>query len=91
MAKSTRDSAFAFPAEVARFLEVRAEDVQRMIEFDGLPETRVPKRTRTVSRIYLPDFHAWLVGRSKNSARLLSYADFLVEFDRRGRLSHAAA
>jgi hypothetical protein len=73
--------AFAFPAEVARFLEIEPADVDRLIEYDELPVSSIPKVRRTVRRIYLPDFHAWLVQRSSGQVRsLMSYEEFLRVF-----------
>ena len=80
MARSRTVSAFAFPAEVARFLEVDGEDVRRMIELDGLPATKLPKAKRVVHRIYLPDLHDWLVRRSDGSPRLANYQEFVEKF-----------
>jgi len=88
MACSVRSSPYAFPVEVARFLAVEPRDVKAMIELDGLPTTKIPKKTRKVDRIYLPDFHAWLVNRSKNAAdRLRDYKAWLAEFDAIARIS----
>jgi hypothetical protein len=86
MASSVRSSAYAFVAEVARYLAVEPGDVKRMIRLDSLPETRIPKQTRTVARIYLPDFHAWLLSRSSGETRQLAdYPAWLAEFNRIAR------
>lgn len=74
MARSRDKSAFAFPAEVARYLEVEPEDVKRMIKLDALPVSKIPAKTRAVQRIPLRDFHRWLIGRSSGDTSLL--ADF---------------
>jgi hypothetical protein len=87
MASSVRSSAYAFVAEVARYLAVDPKDVKRMIELDALPASRIPKKKRTVERIYLPDFHQWILGRSSGqNDRLRDYPAFLAEFDRVARL-----
>lgn len=76
-------SSYVFVAEVARFLRVEDRVVRRWIRMDGLPETRVPTRTKTVPRIYLPDLHGWLVARTGcPGEKLMSYEDFLLEFER---------
>lgn len=74
MARSRDKSAFAFPAEVARYLEVEPDDVKRMIKLDALPVSKLPMKTRTVQRIPLRDFHRWLIGRSAGDTSHL--ADF---------------
>lgn len=84
--RTVRSSSYAFPAEVARYLACEPEDVKRMIRHDRLPVTRIPKRTRNVIRIYLPDLHAWLLGRSGGAMeRLADYRAFLTEFERSAR------
>lgn len=86
MACSVRKSPNAFVAEVARFLAIEPADVQRHIDCDGLPAIEIPKRTRMVTRIYLPSFHAWLVKRARNAdATLRSYETFLKHFDETAR------
>jgi len=84
MASSIRSSPNAFVAEVARYLAVEPEDVQRMIRSDKLPHLKIPKATRVVHRIPLRDLHAWLRLRSGGTA-LESYAEFLTDFDQGAR------
>jgi hypothetical protein len=82
-----KKSAFAFPAEVARFLEVEPDDVDRMIRMDDLPASKIPKARRNVTRIYLPDFHAWLLNRSSGDVlKLRDYTDFIARFDEVARV-----
>lgn len=82
MARTVRSSPNAFVAEVARYLAVDPDDVQRMIDLAKLPAIKIPKRTRTVKRIPLRDFHAWLLKRTVNPSPLLAnYDTFLADFD----------
>ncbi len=87
---TVRSSPYAFPHEVARYLAIEAADVKRLVKLDGMPATAIPKATRTVLRIYLPDFHAWLVRRSKNPGSLAIYPEFLAEFERTARVTASA-
>lgn len=74
-------SSYAFVAEVARFLRVQPRDVRTWLRTDGLPETRVPTRTKTVPRIYLPDLYRWLLDRTPNPGpEMRNYERFLEEF-----------
>lgn len=94
MARSPVNNLFAFPAEVARFLCVEPEDVKRMMEMDGMPVTRIPKKKRSVARIPLRDLHGWLRDRSaqetasKSAAKpLANYETFLADFNAVARAS----
>jgi hypothetical protein len=81
MARSSNHSVYAFPVEVAAFLEVSPTDVRRMIDLDELPATRIPKAKRVALRIYLPDLHAWLLNRSVGRRdSLRDYPEFLQHF-----------
>ena len=83
MARSPRHGSIAFVAEVARFLCVEPEDVRRMIQLDKLPAVRIPVKTKTVDRIPLRDFQAWLARRSVNpTPQLMNFETFLEDFDR---------
>ena len=86
MARSAPTAPNAFVAEVARYLAVDPDDVQRMIRLAKLPAIRIPKVTRTVQRIPLRDFHAWLLKRTTNpTPQLASYETFLADFDAAAR------
>jgi len=86
VARTVRSSPNAFVSEVARYLAVDPDDVQRMIRIAKLPALKIPKETRTVHRIPLRDFHAWLLKRTKNPApQLASYDTFLADFDATAR------
>lgn len=81
---SKRNRSNAFVAEVARFLEVEPADVESMIRTARLPALRVQKPTRSVTRIPLRSFHAWLMGRTENPGPMADYPVFLEEFRRAG-------
>jgi hypothetical protein len=70
---------------VARFLLVEPEEVRRMVGQDRLPAIEVPLRKRKVLRIYLPDFHRWLLSRSTESLAMRNYEEFLKRFDETAR------
>jgi hypothetical protein len=89
MARSPINNPLAFPAEVARFLCVEPSDVKRMIKLDQMPSTLIPKKTRTVTRIPLRDFHAWLKNRSQNSVANVPYETFLADFNETARAATA--
>ncbi len=82
MACSVRNSPFAFPAEVARYLMVEPPDVVRMIKLDRLPAIILPGNSRKITRVQLRDLHTWLRERSKNPpANLVDYETFLADFN----------
>jgi Helix-turn-helix domain len=82
MAKTAPSAPNAFPSEIARYLAVDPDDVKRMIRLAGLPAIKIPKKTRSVHRIPLRDFHTWLKKRSSNpSPELDSYDQFLADFN----------
>ena len=82
MACSVRKSPNAFVAEVARYLAIDPDDVQRMIRVAKLPAIKIPKAKRAVLRIPLRDFHSWLLKRTQNPPpELSSYDTFLADFD----------
>lgn len=91
MASTRKRSSNAFLAEVARYLCVDADDVKRMIETAKLPAIKIPKMTRTVQRVPLRDFHAWLLHRTQNpTPGLANYETFLADFDASVRTKDAA-
>lgn len=67
-------------AEVGRFLRVPQGAVDRMIEVDVLPVVEVPGPTKMEKRIYLPDFHAWLLRGVPMESGLRRYEEFLRSF-----------
>lgn len=86
MAASNPGSPQAFVAEVARYLAMDPDDIQRMIDLDKLPALRLPKAKRHVFRIPLRDFHVWLCGQAVTpTPHLASYETFLADFDATAR------
>ena len=68
-------------AAVARFLGVEPEQVQEMLDLDGLPFVSIPGKKRPGVRIFLPAFHEWMVKRGRNgSERLADYEVFKRAF-----------
>lgn len=67
-------------AAVARFLGKKPEEVVRMIGEDRLPHSKLPGENKPSFRIFLPDFHAWLLPKSGTSPKLLQYAEFKKAF-----------
>lgn len=82
MSRTLQQSPIAFPAEVARYLQVEPKDVRQMMKLDGLPYIEIPMQKRPVARIPLRDFQGWLVRRSRNGAEGLGeWTTFLADFD----------
>lgn len=77
----SKPSPWALPAEIARFLRLEPKDVATLIKSDGLPVTNIPRKTRTVERIWMPAFHKWLLTSSRNPGALTDYQAFLAEFE----------
>lgn len=67
-------------AAVAAFLGSDPEEIDRLISEDNLPHVKVPGKERPGIRIFLPDFHQWLVARSRLSPRLKDFAEFKRAF-----------
>lgn len=86
MAATVRSSPNAFVSEVARYLAVEPGEIKRMIRLAKLPAIKIPATTRTVHRIPLRDFHAWLLKRTENpTPQLARYESFLADFDASAR------
>jgi hypothetical protein len=66
--------------EVARFLGKDSDEVRRMTEEDDLPAVKIPAKTKNSLRIYLPDFHTWLIRTAPEESKLRSYPEFLKSF-----------
>lgn len=72
-------SALRKKSEVARYLSVPPEEVDRMMEEDGLPHRRVPGKNKPAIRFRLLDVYQWLKKYCKG-AQPESYAEFEREF-----------
>lgn len=68
--------------EVARFLGVDAEEVQRMEEMDDLPVVRTPGMMRPRVRVYLRSLHRWLVDQNPHEEGLKDFDEFRRAFFR---------
>ena len=66
--------------DVRRFLAVDPDEVDRMIEQDDLPVVKVPGRLKPAIRIFLPDFHAWLLTWTRTGAAIRDYKVFRKAF-----------
>jgi hypothetical protein len=58
---------FAMKSELARYLRVEPEDVDRAVKEDGLPCTRLLGGTKFFQRFPLRAVHAWLLDRTENA------------------------
>ncbi len=67
-------------SELARFLAVPPEEIDRMIDEDGLPCLRLPGKNKPAIRFRLRDVWKWLQKWNKG-CDLKSYADFEREFE----------
>jgi hypothetical protein len=74
---------WAMPAEIARFLRLEPADVETLIKSDGLPATKIPRKTRSVKRVWLRDLHRWLVANtSPKTSALADYETFRTDFEK---------
>ena len=74
---------WAMPAEIARFLRLDPADIATLIKSDGLPATKIPKKTRSVTRVWLRDLHRWVLANTRNAAAttLSDFDTFRAAFD----------
>lgn len=72
-------------SELARFLGSPPEEIDRMIEEDGLPYLRIPGKHKPAIRFRLRDVWKWLQKWNKG-CDLKGYADFEREFDEAQKL-----
>lgn len=78
-------------SELARFLGAPPEEIDRMMEEDGLPHLRLPGKTKPAIRFRLRDVWAWLKKWNKG-CDLKSFSEFVKEFDEaQGRETAPAA
>lgn len=74
---------WAMPAEIARFLRLEAEDVKTLMECDGLPATKIPRKKRCVRRVWLRDLHRWLLANTNAPGTALAdYETFRADFEK---------
>jgi hypothetical protein len=89
---SKPDTDWAMPAEIARFLRLEREDVITLIKSDGLPATSIPRKTRSVKRVWLRDLHRWLMANtSPPSAALGDFETFRADFQKHRATSRKSA
>jgi hypothetical protein len=67
-------------SELARFLSVPPEEINRMMEEDNLPHRRLPGKNKPTIRFRLYDVWEWLK-KWTPGGKIESYADFVREFD----------
>ena len=67
-------------SEIARYLGKPPEEIDRMIEEDGLPYMRLPGPQKPAPRFRLRDFHRWL-GKYSQGCELRDFAEFEREFE----------
>jgi hypothetical protein len=80
MRKGSAKGGLRKAAEIGRFLGKPAEEIERMMAEDGLPNVRLPGRTKPSVRFHLPDVHAWLVRYAPGSV-LADYREFARAFE----------
>lgn len=80
-ARRGRRKTMAKPAEVARWLEVKPEEVRDYIRREEMPATAVPARTRMVYRIPLRGLHGWWLERTRNvRAEMKDFETWATDF-----------
>jgi len=67
-------------SDVGRFLGKDSDEVKRMTEEDDLPATKIPGKNKETLRIFLPDFHVWLIRTAPEGSKLRDYGHFLRAF-----------
>lgn len=68
-------------AAVARFLEKDMEEIDRLMEEDGLPHQRLPGANKPSIRIFLPDFHTWMLRHTRGEVlEITDYTKFKAAF-----------
>jgi hypothetical protein len=74
-------AANAFKGDVAVYLGVEPEDIDRMVAEDKLPCLRLLGKKRFIHKFPLRGVHAWLVERTENAPReLLDFERFREDF-----------
>jgi hypothetical protein len=68
-------------SELARFLAVPPEEIDRMMEEDGLPHRRLPGKNKPAIRFRLPSVWEWLKKWTPPGVKLESYAEFERDFE----------
>lgn len=63
-------------ADLARFFGKSKEEIDRMIEQDGLPAVDLPGPKAEGKRLFLPDVHRWLMRRLPDGSALMRYQVF---------------
>lgn len=70
---------------LARVLQVRGAELERMVDEDGLPALELPRVKNRRLRFFLPDVHRWmLIGARNSPVRLREYENFMALFARSG-------
>lgn len=73
--------AMAFPAEVARFLEVEPQRVRLMIAHEKLPAVRLVAKSRFVDRIPVRGLHRWLLEQAtEQTPEMRDFETFARDF-----------
>jgi hypothetical protein len=71
----------AFKGDVAAYLGVEPEDIDRMVAEDKLPCLRLLGKKRFIHKFPLRGVHAWLVERTENAPReMLDFERFREDF-----------
>ena len=77
---------FALKSELARYLRMEPEDIDRAVEQDKLPCTRLLGEARFSQRFPLRGVHAWLLERTENApGEMRDFGRFREGFLMRGK------
>lgn len=68
-------------SELARFLAVPPEEIDRMMAEDGLPHRRLPGRNKPAIRFRLREVWDWLKKWAPPEVKVESFRDFEREFE----------
>lgn len=67
MSAVMREEEFAMKSELARYLRLEPEDIDRAIREDGLPCTKLLGEARFSQRFPLRGVHEWILERTENA------------------------
>ena len=74
-------------SELARYLRLEPEDVDRAVREDGLPCTRLLGEARFCLRFPLRGVHAWLLARTENAPEgMRDFESFRSGFARKAKM-----
>lgn len=91
MSAVMREEEFAMKSELARYLRLDPEDIDRAVAEDKLPCTKLLGSARFSQRFPLRAVHAWLLARTEHAPEeMRDFESFRRDFIRTGRPTRKA-